>query len=318
MFDPDKMLVFWQKGKGKNLSLDVKFALNSPDDTSDKGPMEMHNGNLSRYVLRLTDHASNPPVALMYNLPSDDIPDLAEEYEYILHELQNYRRKKNAVDEPADPAENKPLSPAYTAIIPFGKFKGMTPASVLIENSANRNDLNGTLQILLKNADKYESNRRNAAAIEEAIKLFDEHKLEANVKPVEAPNDDSFDLLYEPDGPRFGRNSLPDGYRVILGMKITCHYNNKYPWRLTFTSCEAPMMKTGDGNALPELSKSRNHKNKTINLRKKDFSRLMDYILGRRRDFEINSFPEQLKKMQEEQRKNREAFKKMQEEQKNK
>lgn len=338
MFDPDKMLVFWQKGKAKNLSLDVMFALTPTDDAGGRSPMEMHNGNLSRFIFRLTDHASTPPAVLTYNLPSSDIPSLSEDYNHMLNQLQTHLDNENGnesdieslkkmisdlvlkqhVSDEPECVSPENLSPAYTAIIPFGKFKGMTPASVLLENPNNKDVLIGTIQLLRKNEKTYENNKKVADAAEEAIKLLDEHKLVANIKIAESkPVASNEKLLYAPDGPRFGRNGTPDGYRIITGMEITCNFQNKYPWRITLTSCEAPMMKTAGGDALPELSKSRNHKSRSINLRKKDFSLLMDYILGRRRDFEITSFPVQYNKMKEEQRKNREEFRKKMQQQQN-
>lgn len=292
---PKQLFCVW----GNNVSLDATCELVAPRNDSDTPPLQMHEGNMSRFVFTILNHNSNPPTALKTNIPATDIP-------YLEHMVEAaFRKKESLKAEPVVHTEAKNSSPAYSTTIPFGKFKGTTPASVLISNPNDKTELSGTAQFMRSNASKYPANLKIAEAIEEAIKLLDSGKLSAESSSAVVVPESSM-VVYKEDI-HYGRAATADGYREVTGIEIVCNLRNRYPWTVKINSLEAPVNKASDGKSVPELSKARNRKNASINLSDKDWLMIMNRLRRTVEMFEEKNFNAMFTRADDIAKSNREA-----------
>ena len=292
---PKQLFCVW----GNNVSLDATCELVAPRNDGDTPPLQMHEGNMSRFVFTILNHTSNPPTALKTNIPATDIP-------YLEHMVEAaFRKKESMKAEPAVPVETKNTSPAYTTVIPFGKFKGTTPASALLANANNKTELTGTAQFMRSNASKYPANLKIAEAIEEAVRLFDSGKLSVESSAAAAVPESTM-VVYKEDI-HYGRSATADGYREVTGIEIVCNLRNRYPWTVKISSLEAPVNKSSDGKSVPELSKARNRKNASINLSDKDWLMIMNRLRRTVEMFEEKNFNAMFTRADDIARQNRDA-----------
>ncbi len=140
-------------------------------------------------------------------------------------------------------SQDTETSPAYKNIIPFGVFKGKTPAQVL-ENPQNLMELEKTAKWLEDKLDSYPTNRANYEAIKEAITLSKEGKLKKTAKQVIEIYKVNTRSLASTQG------KGPDEKKcLVYSFAIQCYLDNDIPYRLTirnfWAECNGILVKEG-------------------------------------------------------------------------
>lgn len=138
--------------------------------------------------------------------------------------------------------ENAPTSPAYTVKMTAGKFKGRTPAEVLAEDPANKNDLSNHYKWLKQNLEKYPKNKTVMEALSDACALFNNGELKTDsVKssvciPIYASG-------MRPDQ----YNPREDGMCFTFDIKISYYIGSDYPVSVEIQNYYAPIAKKQNG-----------------------------------------------------------------------
>ena len=274
-----------------NSSLDCEAQMAAPKATGTTSPLEMHDGNLSRFVFRIQDH-SETGGSVTSNIPASDVPYLRRMTDLAFEKKANYF-----------PSESN-KSTAYTEMLATGKLKGMTPAQALLTGKATVEDLESTRQFLEINLTKYPRNQQAIDAINETIRL---HKA-GELKDADGGRSSNSAVTVYKEDIRFSRAQLLNGYRRVMSILITCEFAKQYPWTVQITNQECPMMKTSQGAMVPELSKGINRVTKRISLNDKDWAHAIDQMENHKRMFEMAHFAEMTKISEEVIRKDREEY----------
>lgn len=117
---------------------------------------------------------------------------------------------------------------AYQTIIRVGNFKNRTPAQILMSNPNNRKSIISTANWLKDNKDKSEGNMLQHDAIMEAVKLFDEGKLQNKIQQMYKV----FDAPIRTNT----RKTRKDGKNFVSSMKINCCPQKNYPYQIEITN----------------------------------------------------------------------------------
>lgn len=281
---------------GNKVSINMEDRLLAPKEESTTPPLEFHEGSLSRFVVTLLDMSGGGKTDYVSaNIPARDIPGIAKMTEICsLKGAVSSASAKKAADE------------CYSVQLPWGDFKGKTPAAVLLENPEAESSLNGMIALLSQNLTKYPNNAKVVRAIEQAIKKMKEGSLKADEVST---SDGELTVLYERNYKYKGKESA-DGYRQPYGKSEYRKSGNKYPWAVRINNCEAPLEKKGDGTINPIMSKSRNSKTVTINLSNDDWFYLNYRMSENLRMFEASKYSELLDRAARFERENIQAAKK--------
>ena len=146
------------------MSLTCAADLNVPGEGDTKNsPMEMHTG----YSVFRMAIASSEKGSVVANIPANDIP-------YLLNQYQFQRNILNRQ------AMSKPNTPAYTVPIKERNCKNRTAAEVVqMENGLNI--LTNARKFFAANLDRYPKNKQMVEAIDEALYLYQSHRLSQTI-----------------------------------------------------------------------------------------------------------------------------------------
>lgn len=222
-------------GIDANLELAGK-ATNTRAEETILPPLSMH-GPFSCFRWTLIDKSGVQPIYPSANLPCSEAPTLRTKVNAVIG--QNTLRKPKTAD-----MTNQSL--AYSVKIRLPKFKGRTPAEILLENGEALNDLLGAKEYLEQQApnSRYqESNLQQAKAIEEAVMLYNDGKLSA--KSVEG-SESGFVVYHRPQKVLLNRPSRNDHY-FVYSFKIECLPEYNYPWVISIGNAYMKIKKKSDG-----------------------------------------------------------------------
>lgn len=211
---PKQVFCVW----GNDISMDASFELVAPRKESSVPPLELHESNLSRFVITLLDRKSGTPIPHRVNIPANDISVIIEKMRVALNQKATVQlfSKKDSM-------------PAYTVLM-VGSFSGKTAAEVLREDPNNKDKLLQTKKWLQQHLDRYPANENKIKAIDQAIRLFDEGKLKAMPKSVYE--------IYRREM-KTSRKYDEDGFYNCADIHICCNFSTKYPWSVTVSNYQA-------------------------------------------------------------------------------
>lgn len=203
-------------------------------------PLSMH-GPYSCFRWTLIDKSGPVTVYPIANIPSGEAATLRTKVNAII--AQNALKAPRVVQ--TDAAE--PLGPAYTTKIRMNKFKGRTPASVLLENPKNMDDLLEILNYLQSQDSQsryWESNQQQIQAIEEAVELF--NKKELSEEMVDNTAAGALVVYHRPHKVLLNRPPKGDHY-FVYSFKIDFLEGYDYPWRINIANAYMKIKKKSDG-----------------------------------------------------------------------
>jgi hypothetical protein len=223
----------WQiasvKRNKKVLGVDAQLAI--PDEASDVSPLEMHAG-YSRFVLTLVDTEHN--ISPTANIPAGEVA--------YIKKMTDLAMLKSMVSPKSSKEESEELNTAYTQKLFDKKFKGMTPAEVLIKNPADKTLLVQTRDWLEANVSRYPNNKLQIEAIDNALLLLDMDEL----KKTDIKSIDSVTTIYK-SGNKFKSKTNANGLNLIYSITITYNPAMNYPYAVEITNCYAPVETLGNG-----------------------------------------------------------------------
>ncbi len=211
--------------EGKTISCAESLCV-PPETDENKSPLEMHNSySVFRIAIAQTGVGS-----VVANIPANDVPYILAEYRFQRDLLR--KAQMNYV------AKNKetPSSPAYTMPINEKSCQKRTAADI-IKDPDGVSKLQNARAYFEKNAAKYPKNREMMNAIDEAMKLYQEGRLEKVQSVYIAPP------LYDRQMKhRSTRNAK--GYNLIYGITITGSAGKTNEWLFTLNNYYAKLQGT--------------------------------------------------------------------------
>ena len=232
------------KRKEITLGIDANFeragkAVNSRGEETVIPPLSMH-GPRSCFRWTLIDKSGSQPVYPNANIPCDELAALRTRVNAVI--AQNTLKSVKTPQQ----KETGNQGPAYTVKIRMPKFKGRSPAEILLENSENLNELLNIREYLMKqgsNSRYWESNQQQIQAIEDAAALFKEDKLSAEA--VGNNSSASIVVYHRPQKILLNRPAKGDHY-FTYSFKIECIPSYNYPWTITIDNQYMKVKKVGD------------------------------------------------------------------------
>lgn len=294
-----------KNGKSKTLGIDAELSIPRIDSENEKAmPLEMHSG-FSRFVATLIEKGDNKSF-VKANIPADDISYIYEKTQLALLAYSNAKMQNASSSASEIPA-------CYTAVFGMGKFKGKTPAALLMEDPNNEQELIAQGEFLNKNAEKYPANKTMVAAIKEAIML---HRA-GELKPVDnnACQTGIIELYNEQTKP-LRSNTDDKGNTFVYGIKIICDISRNLPFSFEITNCYAPVKVMQDGTLRVEMKSAEKIQTISMNLSEKDWVKIISRLNKTLENFEMINFKEQLKKAVVASMKNRQSAQENKEENK--
>lgn len=226
-------------GIDANLEL-ADTAKNSRGEEIAVPPLTMH-GPYSCFRWTLIDKSGSGVVYPSANIPSREVATLRTKVNAVIGH--------NTIQKPRiaqQPGKGESQGAAYTVKIRMNKFKGRTPAAVLLENPDSLSELQGIVEFLRSQGREsryWESNQQQIQAIEEAIGLLNRQELSA-----ESVDDSSGATVvyHRPQKVLLNRPPKGDHY-FTYSIKIECLAGYEYPWHISIANAYMRVKKKSDG-----------------------------------------------------------------------
>lgn len=257
--------------------LGIDAYLSAPTEES---PLELHDG-FSRFVVAIVDTKQGCQPAA--NIPARDLPGIQFRAK---HALNKYYEVQGIEPE----GDTEVVSSAYTEKIFLKPFSGKTPAEILIENPANKAELERIRdEVLVKNAAKYAANRKQITAINEAIDLLNSGNLTG--KDIKVNKTKPF-IIYSADH-KFKSTKNEKGYNLVYSINITCDVTRNYPFIVTITNLFAPVETLPDGTKNVVLAKAEDKKVAQFRMTDAEFASMVGIMSTVKSSFEKMIFKTQ-------------------------
>lgn len=198
-------------------------------------PLSMHSP-MSCFKWTLIDKSRAETIYPEANIPCKDVGTFKRKVDAVIADAttSNTVEKKSAE------------SPAYTTKILVSKsFRGKTPASILLENEENLEQLLQTAEFLREHCDdsKYsEGNKQQIQAIEEAVELFRADKLSAD-----QIQNESIVIYHQPSKTLTSRPAIEIDHFFTYSFKIEYLKSYTYPWQISIENFYVKIKKKPNG-----------------------------------------------------------------------
>jgi len=257
--------------------------LSTPQKRDEVPSLEMHSP-FSRYIATIIDKSGSKVQTPKANIPAGDVPGIVEIGKAAMREHLLYSGEESAPREGERPS-------AYTQTIPFGMFKGKTPAAVLLENPANKDELAKTREIFEKNVVKYPQNQKQIDAINGALELLTAGALkQEDAGPAKSGMMTVYSVSH-----KYMSDTNAQGHRLFYGMTIECWYGNNYPWVITIENFFAPGLQNTKGGLTPKLDEKNGYAKGVIRLNDMEWSQLTTRLESDLKNFESMWYREMYK-----------------------
>lgn len=207
-------------------------------EDDDNAPLLFHHQTFSRFKFAIINENKEATTA---NIPVDMIPGILQKVDnlYLIDQL------KPVVKQPDGNNTSDADNPAYKTVISMGTFKGKTPASVLLEDSSkNRPLLVNQMNYLKQYVNKYPRNQVQIDAIEQALKLLDSGKLNAEVTTTAVPT--AINVFSTGMRPLIRRKDN-EGNSFVYEISITWTGEGPRPLCITINNYFAPVVQQDNG-----------------------------------------------------------------------
>ena len=270
--------VYAIKRKDKTLAVDAQ--LFTPTEGEQVSPLEIHSG-LSRFVFTIVDKSNGKTITPTANIPATEIAYLKEKTKLAMSLLL----KEDTKETPSDD-NSFSNSPAYTVKLSDKKFKGQTPAEILLASESNKAELERIRGWLKDNLARYPGNAAQIQAIEQAITLYEIGEL---VKSENAQTDNSPIELYATEY-KFKRTQDENGRNLIYKISVMCTPGNRYPFAINISNCYAPVESGTNGQKRVKMSEAVNVTKSSLLVTEKEWYSLIDRVATTLKLFEDMHF----------------------------
>lgn len=217
---------------GKSLHVEAHFSKAEAEEN--EYPLAVF-GKFARLVFTVIDKNDSNKKYCAVNMQYDKIAGFMARGNFALDKYLS-----NEV-QPSIGAGTAGTSPAYTVRMTMGKYRGKTVAEIIAENPNCGEELNKQYEFLKKNADKYENNRRQMEAIDDAANIIRNGGSFADVSPS-ASAAASFIKVFEPVPlPQIRKKREEDGLCPVAELEIVCDCSKKAPYIFTISNYFAPV-----------------------------------------------------------------------------
>ena len=277
------------KIKRKDKTLGVDYFCCAPTSDDNVPPLELHSG-YSRFKFTIVDKSGEQTVTPMANIPCRDIDciklktDLAMQAYFL-------GGSTTAIGEERSSFGN---SPAFTYTLADKKYRGKTPAAVLIENPQEKDNLLKSKQWLQENIGKYPGNKDQIAAIDDAVKLLEIGELQAaptTAIPASAKT------IYKTEYKHFTQTN-EQGHSLVYYINITFDPSMKYPFICEISNCFAPIEKLPSGQHRPVMEKATHKTKSTLAMSDTEWVGLITHLYNIKQYFELTNFKSLLNEAQ--------------------
>lgn len=206
--------------------------LEAPEYKDGSEPLTFHHETFSRFKFVIINQDKKATTA---NIGVKEIPGITRKIQTLyLKEMLSQGTVKTET----------PKSPAYTTIIATGKLKGKTPAALMLEDAQkNKSLLINQLAWLKANLSRYPKNEVQIRAIEDAMRLYEEGKL--NQEVVE--NGYHIDVVYSSGMRPLIRRKRADGKCFVYEITIRWNGGAEKPIEIEIRNYYAPVVKKENG-----------------------------------------------------------------------
>lgn len=261
--------------KREKIVLGIDNYLDPPSERDTVPPLEMHSP-FSRYVITIIDKSGAKIVTPKANIPAGDIAGIVSIAKAAMNERIRYSGSGTEAEAQSD------ASPAYTLMIPFGRFKNKSPAMVLLDNPEDRSELMKTRDFLQSKVAEYSQNQKHIDAIDAAVALLDAGTLkQENAVQVKS----GMQVIYAVSH-KYMADTNSQGHRLFYGMSIECYYGNKYPWVITIENFFAPGQQTSKGGLTPKIEEKSGYAKGIIRLNDLEWSQMISRMETNLQNFE--------------------------------
>jgi len=261
--------------KREKIVLGIDSYLDAPSAKDTVSPLEMHSP-FSRYVVTIIDKSGARTITPKANIPAGDVAGIVSIAKAAMVERIRYSGSGDEAETRTD------ASPAYTQVIPFGRFKNKTPAAVLLDNPEDKTELLKTRDFLQSKVSAFPQNQKQIDAINDAVALLDAGALK---RENAVQQKSGMQVIYAVSH-KYMADTNPQGHRLFYGMSIECYYGNKYPWVITIENLFAPGQQTAKGGLTPKLDEKSGYAKGIIRLNDMEWSRMLSRMESNLQNFE--------------------------------
>jgi len=261
--------------KREQIVLGIDNYLDPPNEKDTVPPLEMHSP-FSRYIVTIIDKSGSRVITPKANIPAGDVAGIVSIAKAAMIERIRYTGSGDEAEVQTD------ASPAYTQLIPFGRFKNKSPAAVLLDNPDDRTELMRTRAFLESKVKEFAQNQKHIDAIDDAMAQLDAGTLkQENAAQVKT----GMQVIYAVSH-KYMADENSQGHRLFYGMNIECYYGNKYPWVITIENFFAPGQQTSKGGLTPKIAEKSGYAKGVIRLNDMEWSQMISRMESNIQNFE--------------------------------
>ena len=283
--------------KREQVVLGIDNYLSAPSEKDTVPPLEMHSP-FSRFVVTIIDKSGAKIITPKANIPAGDVPGIVS----ISKAAMNERIRYNGNGESETKSD---ASPAYTQIIPFGRFKNKTPAMVLLDNPEDQSELMKSRGFFQDKVKEFPQNQKQIDAIDDAVALLEAGTLK---QEAAAQMKSGVQTIYAVSH-KYMADTNAQGHRLFYGMTFECYYGNKYPWVVTIENFFAPGQQTSKGGLTPKIEEKSGYAKGIIRMNDMEWSQLITRLESDVTNFESMWYGKMFKEAMEIDTAHREARK---------
>lgn len=267
--------------RNKNLIVDAKLSL--PQNEEEDPPLEMYSV-FSRFLFTIKSTLNNKNVFTKANVIIEDVADIVKRTDYAVNMI--CRAETGAIVKTGDCSD----SPAFTVKLFDKNYKGQTPAEVLIKDSSAKGALLKIKDWLNANLANYPNNENQIKAIDDAIKLLEEGKLNQQNNASQS----GIFKVYETENKYFtSEKEKKDGNYKIYNISVVCEPGKNYPFTVRIMNCYAPLDFRPDGTTQIKMSAAVEKVDNYISLTEKEWVNIVKRMQKTMDNFEAVYAPKQ-------------------------
>ena len=195
----------------------IRSALTGIPESSAKAPLRMHEDNMSRYIMQISSCGENAKNCVIANIPAESIAAIYLKTQTAMVLKEEFKSQADKYTEQPD---------CYKAEIPFGKYKGRSPADILSNDPKAKTEIIKISDYLNSNIDKYPGNIKLVNAISETLALFESGNLHPNTITTQYP---LYCQQYRTTSIQNSRNEY-----LAYCVSLDCLYKHyEHPWMLS-------------------------------------------------------------------------------------
>lgn len=221
-----------------NKTLGFNSFLYRADSSENESPYKIY-GKFSRYAISILDTTGGSNKSVKGNIRVNEIADIERRTQYAFNKHMQFETKGSSSNTVGTQGSSK----AYTVKITTGSLKGKTPAQAITDGNGKM--LLQQKKFLEEHLQQYPNNKIQIDAINEALILYKEGKLENNASASISETETI--TLYNAGMHPLIRNTRSDGKCFVYEINITWRVGANYPVTMTVSNYYANVERKEDG-----------------------------------------------------------------------